>query len=183
MHQVMISNAPAVHAEVIKPNMINGRVLKQLNLKQQLSNWRWSSSYGKRGEEGRLTSKEGKWSKRPIEKNTKKNKLFAEDFGPVVSLKAPLKHCHEGCFRAVVIFFSVLNKEWFNYSDKMNLYSTFCTLKCNEPFRWRDRLTGLMLHSWWSAEQLIHKLLLLIFLSGWHHDMPIVFYFIKNTVI
>lgn len=46
MHQVMISNAPPVHVEVIKPNMINGWVLKQLNLKRRLSNKR-SGSYGK----------------------------------------------------------------------------------------------------------------------------------------
>lgn len=58
----MISNAPPVHAEVIKPNMINGRVLKQLNLKQQLSNWRWGSSYGKgeRKASSRLTVEEEK---------------------------------------------------------------------------------------------------------------------------
>lgn len=44
MHQVMISNAPPFHTEVIKVNRINGRVLKQLNLKQHLGN---KSSYEK----------------------------------------------------------------------------------------------------------------------------------------
>lgn len=59
MHQAMISNAPPVHAEVIKPNMINGRVLKQLNLKQWHSNWRWRRSCGKeeRKASSRLTVK------------------------------------------------------------------------------------------------------------------------------
>lgn len=36
MHQVMISNVPPVHLEVIKAGMMNRRVLKQLNLKLQL---------------------------------------------------------------------------------------------------------------------------------------------------
>lgn len=40
VHQVITSNTPPVHTEVIKLNMINGRMLKQLNLKMQLSNWR-----------------------------------------------------------------------------------------------------------------------------------------------
>lgn len=38
MHQVTISSAPPVQTRVIKQNMSNGQVLKQLNLKGQLSN-------------------------------------------------------------------------------------------------------------------------------------------------
>lgn len=77
MHQIMISNAPPVQAEVIKPNMINGRVLKQLNLKQQFSNRRWSSRYGEEEKKaGSLLTVKEEGNQRDLSRKIIKNKQF-----------------------------------------------------------------------------------------------------------